>query len=103
MSFAIEWTATALARVRDLADFIATKDTEAARRKIDRLFDGVAALGKTPWLGRAHPRVSDLSIRRLIVEDYIVIYRVSDESKAITVLTVRHGREKAFDEGDLSG
>lgn len=95
MKLSIQWTARALTRVEELLDFIARKDPAAARRRIGQLFDGLSALAQSPRLGKPHPRSSDPDLRRLVVRDYVVVYRVDEEASLVTVLTVRHRREQA--------
>lgn len=97
MSFEIQWTERALTRTEELLDFIAGKSSAAARRAVDTLFDGVGALAQNPRLGRPHPRSNDQKLRRIVLREYIVIYRVEDASELVTILTVRHHREKSVD------
>jgi len=101
MPFRILWTANALERVVEIGDFIALRNPNAAANVVERLFGRVELLADNPRSAPQWPRGADPDIRQLVVDNYIVIYRVVDAEQRITVLTVRHGRQRPLEPEDL--
>ena len=75
----------------DIWYYTATESSsiEIAQRLLDAITDRFALLSNRPFLGR---RRDDLKIglRSVVVSEYVIIYRVEDES--ILILHVLHGR-----------
>lgn len=99
----VRWSRTALQRMVVLPDFIAARESAAAVRVIDDLFDRVGILAEQPGLGRAFPGSPDASIRQMNFDKYRVTYHVDDARQAVTVLTVQHTREEAVRLDELAG
>lgn len=93
MSFEVRWTATALARMEVLCDFIAQRDPAAAVRVIDDLFDRVAVLADQPFIGHVVPKLDDAAFRQMNFDRYRVTYFVEEQLQRVDVLTVQHSRE----------
>jgi addiction module RelE/StbE family toxin len=94
VSFRVLWSDSALERASELFDFIAEKNPAAAKRVIEDLFDRAEALSKHPRLGRRLSEHMDASVRRLVLGDYIVVYQIEELSRLVTVLAIRHFRER---------
>jgi toxin ParE1/3/4 len=94
VSFRVLWAESALERAAELFDFIAEENPAAATRIIQDLFDRVEALTEHPELGRRLSDNVDASLRKLVVGSYIVVYQIEEPSRMITVLAVRHFRER---------
>jgi toxin ParE1/3/4 len=83
----IVWTATAIANLVELREYIAQDKPSAARRLAHRILSGVQQLGEHPYLG--HPG-REPETRELIVAGtpYIIAYRIHRDRMAI--LAVLH-------------
>jgi toxin ParE1/3/4 len=96
VSFRIVWSDSARDRAAELSDFIAEENPAAARRVIQDLLDRVEVLSDHPELGRRFSEEIDASLRRLVIGNYIVVYQIEDVRETITVLAVRHFRERSL-------
>ena len=88
----IVWSALALERVNEIADYIAENSVEAAKVWLMDIFGAVDRLKEFPESGRAVPEVKRPNLRELIFKNYRVIYRI--ERKQVAILTVRHGKQR---------
>jgi plasmid stabilization system protein ParE len=68
---------------------------------VERILGRVAGLADLPWTAPPWRAAADPSLRRMVVDDYVVIYRVVVSEPAVYVLAVRHGRLRPPDPGDL--
>ena len=93
------WSDRALARVSEIALFIARDSKPAATRWVDDLFDSVERLGEFPELGKPGRDVTTPGVREFVIGDFRVFY---DVSTYIAVLTVRRARQ-LIDEDELQG
>ncbi|HEX9734149.1 MAG TPA: type II toxin-antitoxin system RelE/ParE family toxin [Thermoanaerobaculia bacterium] len=84
------WTPLALAKVREISEYIALDRAKAAERWVVNVFDFVKRLSRFPKRGRVVPEVGRDDVRELLHGKYRIIYRLEDDG-AISILTVRHG------------
>lgn len=94
MSYRVLWSEFALRRATEFFDFIAEENPAAARRVIQDLFHRVEALAEHPLLGRRLSEGVDSSLRRLVVGNYILVYRVNEARQVISIVAVRHFRQR---------
>jgi plasmid stabilization system protein ParE len=93
----LKWSRSALLDVSRWHDFLAPKSSDAARRAIKAIRQGVKALGRHPEIGRL---VDDLppEFREWMIEfgsgAYLALYRFN--GKEVVILAVRHGREAEY-------
>lgn len=87
-------TDQALEDLASVWSYIARDDPDAATRLIERIESATHRLEKYPWLGEVDPRVGEYR-RRLIVGNYLVYYRVENES--VIVLRVYHSARRIED------
>jgi plasmid stabilization system protein ParE len=92
------WAPRAIARVAEIAEYIAKARPRAARRWVEELFGRVATLGRQPRRGRKVPELERDEIRQVMHGGYRIIYRI--DPKRVVVLTVRHGRRQ-WDPGEV--
>jgi len=91
------WSQPALLDVARLHDFLAPKSSDAAKRAVKAIRQGIKALGKHPQIGRP---VEDMppEFREWIIEfgrsAYVVLYHF--DGKQVVILAVRHGREAGY-------
>ena len=94
----VRWSRLALRRLLEIVDTISIDRPEAAQRWAAGVLAAVERLESFPGQGRMVPEVGQPSTRELIYGEYRVVYKI--ESRAIGVLTVRHGRRR-FDPREL--
>ncbi len=91
------WAPPALHDVQRLYRFLAEKNTDAARRAVKSIRDGVKVLAQQPAIGRP---VEDMEpeFREWLIDfgdsGYIALYRYDGETAVI--LAVRHQREAGY-------
>jgi toxin ParE1/3/4 len=86
---AIEWSPRALRGLFDIYDYITPENPEAASRVISRIRAAVNLLGTQPLLGRT---AETRGRRELVVEQYVVTYRISRNT--VRILLVEHGSRR---------
>jgi len=87
----IIWSPLAVDRLSEIAEYIAMDNPAAAEKWVNMVFKKVEELQNFPESGRIVPETKNKSIRELIYGNYRIIYRV--EKGAISVLTIRHGKQ----------
>ncbi len=88
----VVWTATAIARLEVIEDYIAADDPDAAQRFVDGLIDAGDALADSPLRGRAVPELPGSGLREVVHRGYRVVYRVAPP--LIEILTVFEGHRR---------
>jgi len=96
LPYKILWSDSALERITEILDFIATENRAAARRIVDDLRDRVQRLADHPRLGRPLSDEMDPDLRRLVLGDYVVLYRIHEISQTIAIVAVRHFRQHSL-------
>jgi len=96
VAYRVLWSDSALERATEFFDFIAEDNPAAARRVVQDLFDRVEVLSEQPFLGRLLSEEIDPSLRRLVVGSYVVVYQVNETRQAISVVAVRHFRQRSL-------
>lgn len=79
----------ALRRIGEIYAYIAADHEEAAARMAQRILDAVHGLALHPHLGRPG-RVS--GVRELVVDPYIIFYRVRREQ--VLIVNILHGAQR---------
>lgn len=88
----IIWSSISQARIRDILDYKARDNSDAALALIDEIENRVNMLGDNPNTGRIVTETKSENIRELVVhQNYGVIYEVHRD--VIHILTVRHFRQ----------
>lgn len=86
----IVWTPLALARVEDIAQYIAEDKPDAALQWAHALFATVERLADFPESGRMVPEVGSRRIREVVFGTYRVIYSITEQ---VDILTVRRSSQ----------
>ena len=91
--------ATAYKNLDDIFKYIAFAITEpaAAKNQINRIWDAIFKLKVFPY---AHQDVifgkyASKGYKQLLVDNYIVIYKINEEEKQVYVITVLYGGRNA--------
>ena len=85
----IEWSPTAENDLNEIVDYIAQDSLEYALLFYEQVRERIENLRNFPKLGRKVPELDDPSIRELILRNYRIIYRVSEEN--IQIIRIIHG------------
>jgi len=87
----ILWSPTAKTKIKEILEYVAKDNPDAALRLIDQLEGKVENLKENPEAGRGLPELRDEKIRELVVhKHYGIIYELRYDT--IEILTVRHFR-----------
>jgi plasmid stabilization system protein ParE len=91
------WSQPAVEDVARLHDFLAPKSSDAARRAVAAIRQGVGALRRLPEIGRPVENMLP-EFREWVVEfgqsGYVVLYHFN--GRQVVILAVRHGREAGY-------
>jgi plasmid stabilization system protein ParE len=86
----INWTAEAERWLRDIYDYIATDNPDAAARVVDEIYNKVQLLQQFPEIGHRYDRHPNYHIRILLYGHYRVAYLIKSDDN-IDILGVFHG------------
>jgi toxin ParE1/3/4 len=86
----INWTAEAEHWLRDIHDYIAEDNPEAARRVVEGIYEKVQLLRQFPELGHRYERLPHQHIRALLYGHYRIAYLIKPDGN-IDILGVFHG------------
>jgi len=78
-------------RLENIYEFISDKDTVAAKKLINRIFERVESISKYPERGRKVPEINRNEIREIFESEYRIIYKI--EPKKIIILTIRNFKQ----------
>jgi toxin ParE1/3/4 len=98
MALKVVWTERAKAHLRDILDFIAFDNLDAARALARKVFASVDRLAEFPNAGRILPELEAGPFRERVVPPCRVIYQVQGEFLIILVV-IR--AERRLDPGSL--
>jgi toxin ParE1/3/4 len=96
LPYQILWSDSALERIAEILDFIAEENPATAQRAVEDLRGGVRRLADLPRLGRPLSDEMDPNLRRLVLGDYVILYRIHEASQTITIASVRHFRQRSL-------
>lgn len=88
----VHWTATALAHLRDIRDYVARNSPGYAQALVDRITRKTQKLAAIPLLGAEVPEYADESIREVLEHSYRIIYQVSTDR--VDILAILHGARR---------
>ncbi len=87
----LQWTASALADITRLYDFLAPLNQVAAARTVQTLTAAPNTLLSSPFMGKPLGEFAPRQVRRLIVGQYEMRYEIVED--AIFILRLWHTRE----------
>jgi len=87
----IVWSPLSYERLENIYEFISDKDTVAAKKLINRIFERVESISKYPERGRKVPEINRNEIREIFESEYRIIYKI--EPKKIIILTIRNFKQ----------
>ena len=88
----LRWTRRAVGDLRQIRDYIARDDREAARRWVATLRARARKAARVPRAGRVVPELGREDVREVLEGSYRIVYRVVE--RAVHVLTVFEGHQR---------
>lgn len=85
----ISWTEEAERWLRDIYEYIAADNPQAAARTVEQIYERAQDLKQYPQLGTRYP-ASPRHVRILLYEHYRIAYLIKDDGN-IDVIGVFHG------------
>jgi plasmid stabilization system protein ParE len=86
----VGWTNNALDDLEAICQYIARSSPAAAAHLALSVFEAVEQLQSFPRMGRGVPDVMPDHVRELVLENYLIGYRVVSED-AVEILAIHHG------------
>ena len=98
----LRWTQYAVGQFDALVDNLEERrGLEAARAATQRIMERVRSLRELPRSAPAWPPANDESFRRLVIDGFVVLYRVVDSKRVVFVLSIRDGRQRPLEPGEV--
>jgi toxin ParE1/3/4 len=90
MACQIVWSQTAVEDLREIVQYIALDNPDAAANLADRIIARIEAASELPLSNRVVPERGDKSVREIILRPYRIVYRVDEKRSAVHVLRIWH-------------
>lgn len=87
----IRWTEEAQRWLRDIHDYIAADNPDAAQKVISGIYERAQALRRFPEIGHRYRAEAEGEIRILLYGHYRIAYLLTPSSSSIDILGVFHG------------
>ncbi len=94
MDFKIIWTEPSIANLKEIVEYIALDNSDAAYKQGKDILNSVKVLGTFPFIGPPYPRRSKGNIREIICGKYRIFYEVFPDRKCVEIHHVWHGARK---------
>ncbi len=75
--------------IRQIVEFVAQRNAQAARTVFDALATGIRAVGRRPGIGHVRDDIVDESLRFLPVYSYLNVYR--GDIRPVQIVRILHG------------
>ena len=89
MKFKAKYLATARQDRATIKSYLDQYSTNAAKRLFDKIRHRIELAKENPYMYEAYKRRPQF--RRIVVDDYLVFYKIDEESKIIEVHHILHG------------
>jgi toxin ParE1/3/4 len=89
----VRWAPKAANALEGIVDYISRDNPAAAQRVAETIYERLAALGSSPFIGR-RGRVEGTRELPLPPLPYIVVYRVLEHADAVEIVNVIHGAQR---------
>ena len=95
MTYKIVYTAYAERDILEIADHLSDHSLPAAERFLRTVKDKNECLADMPLM---YPKIEDYhEYRKMVAGNYIVLYEVNEQTKAVVILRVVHGKRDCQD------
>ena len=91
MVYKVIWTDPAIANLKELCEYIAKENPDAARKLALELVKYAEGLKTLPLRGKVYPKFGDGQIHEIPYRSYRIFYNVYEELKRVDILQVWHG------------
>ena len=92
MDYEVVLTEPARDDLRDIVDFIAQDNPQAAVIFRDRLIAEAETLIRFPYRGRLMRRPEN--VRKLVYQSYLIVYRITESRRTVEILRFWHGARR---------
>ena len=92
MDYEVVLTEPARDDLRDIVDFIAQDNPQAAVIFRDRLIAEAETLIRFPYRGRLMRRREN--VRKLVYRSYLIVYRITEPRRTVEILRFWHGARR---------
>ena len=100
MQYRIEWLMSAVNELERVRSNLEERGAyEAGQRVAIQIYDSVSRLCDMP---RRFPQFYDTDLRRMIVGDYSVFYKIDEQKTLVKIVNIRHHYEDISDLLDMS-
>ncbi len=86
----LNWTQEAETWLRDIFDYIAQDNSEAATRVVEGIYERAQILSEFPQVGHRYEGISNREVRILLYGHYRIAYLIKSEEE-IDILGIFHG------------
>jgi toxin ParE1/3/4 len=90
MAFKIIWTQTAAEDLKEIVQYIALDDPDAAAKLAERIITCIENASNLPFSNRSVPEKGEESIRESILKPYRIIYQTDAHREVLHVLRIWH-------------
>jgi toxin ParE1/3/4 len=94
--YRVNITSEALGDLRGIFDYIQRDSAENAAKTIERILDEIDSLkamaSRYKLVGRSRKRKTP--VHSMVVRPYIVYYRVDEQTREVSIMSIRHGNRK---------
>lgn len=95
MRVAVHWTENAKRGLRTIEEHLEERvDERQVDATIESIFTALDRVRAFPFSAPPWRASDDASFRRLVVGDYVVIYRVEEKAAEARILSVRHQKQR---------
>lgn len=90
MAFQIIWTQTAAEDLKEIVQYIAIHNSDAATKLAEHIINRIESASILPFSNRSVPEKSEDSIRESILKPYRIIYQTDTNREVLHVLRIWH-------------
>ena len=94
MAYQIIWTQTAAEDLKEIVQYIALDDPDAAAKLADRIIICIENASKFPFSNRSVPEKNEEFIRESIIKPYRIIYQTDTNRDVIHILRIWHAARR---------
>ena len=86
----VRWNEEALTDIDEIAEYIAMDSITYATIQVEKIFERVEILKRTPHIGVIVPELNDENLRQLVEGNYRIVYEIKT-GNSVEVMCVIHG------------
>jgi plasmid stabilization system protein ParE len=85
----IVWTEVSLDDLKEIFEYISVDSIRYANLTVNKIYQGAQVISVSPYAGRIVPVFKKTLIRKLIIDNYSIIYRIKSDT-LVDILRVYH-------------